>query len=129
MPRIFGVDIPREKRTEIALIYLYGVGRTLSNKILSKAGVDPAKKAKDLTDKEVAAITSEIQKSGIKVEGDLRRDIQQNIKRLIDIRCYRGTRHVKGLPVRGQRTHTNARTRKGPRKTIGGLSKKPPAPK
>lgn len=128
MPRIFGVDIPREKRSEIALTYLFGIGRTLSNKVLKNAGIDPNKRAKDLTDKEVAAITAEIQKN-YKVEGDLRREIQQNIKRLIDIRSYRGTRHVKGLPVRGQRSHTNARTRKGPRKTIGGLIKKAPAPK
>ena len=129
MPRIFGVDIPREKRTEIALTYLYGVGRTLSNKILKEANVDPGKRAKDLSDKEVAQITSIIQKSNLKVEGDLRREVQQNIKRLIDIRSYRGSRHLKGLPVHGQRTHTNARTRKGPRKTVGGLLKKPPAPK
>lgn len=128
MPRIIGVDIPREKRTDIALTYLYGIGRTLSNKVLKDAGVDPAKRAKDLTDKEVAQITSVIQKS-IKVEGDLRREVQQNIKRLIDIRSYRGSRHLKGLPVHGQRTHTNSRTRKGPRKTVGGLLKKPPAPK
>ena len=128
MPRIIGVDIPREKRTEIALTYLYGIGRTLSNKVLKEAGVDPGKRAKDLTDKEVAQITSVIQKT-VKVEGDLRREIQQNIKRLIDIRSYRGSRHLKGLPVHGQRTHTNARTRKGPRKTVGGLLKKPPAAK
>lgn len=129
MPRIFGVDIPREKRTDVALRYLYGIGPTLSLKILKEAGIDPAKRSKDLTDKEVAQITSVIQKSNVKVEGDLRREVQQNIKRLIDIKCYRGSRHVKGLPVRGQRTHTNARTRKGPRKTVGGLLKKPPAPK
>ncbi|MBI4372314.1 MAG: 30S ribosomal protein S13 [Candidatus Omnitrophica bacterium] len=129
MPRIFGVDLPREKRTEIALMYLYGVGRSLSNKILKEANIDINKRSKDLTDKEVAQITSLIQKSNLKVEGDLRREIQQNIKRLIDIRSYRGSRHLKGLPVRGQRTHTNARTRKGPRKTVGGLLKKPPAPK
>lgn len=128
MPRIFGVDIPREKRTEIALTYLFGIGRALSNEVLQKTGIDPNKRAKDLTDKEIAAITAEIQKT-YKVEGDLRREIQQNIKRLIDIRSYRGTRHLKGLPVRGQRSHTNARTRKGPRKTIGGLIKKAPAPK
>ena len=128
MPRILGVDIPREKRTEIALTYLYGVGKTLSKKILNEVKIDPNKRAKDLTEKEVSAITEVIQKN-FKVEGDLRRDIQQNIKRLMDIRCYRGSRHLKGLPVRGQRTHTNARTRKGPRKTIGGLNKKPPAPK
>ena len=128
MPRILGVDIPREKRTVIALTYLYGVGRTNSADILQAAQVDPNKRAKDLTEKEISAITGVIQKN-FKVEGDLRREVQQNIKRLWDIRCYRGSRHLKGLPVRGQRTHTNSRTRKGPRKTIGGLSKKPPAPK
>jgi small subunit ribosomal protein S13 len=128
MPRIFGVDIPREKRTVIALRYLYGVGKSNALEILVEAQVDPNKRAKDLTEKEISAITAVIQKT-CKVEGDLRRDVQQNIKRLMDIRCYRGTRHLKGLPVRGQRTHTNSRTRKGPRKTIGGLSKKPPAPK
>ena len=128
MPRIFGVDIPREKRIEIALTYLYGVGKSNTKWILSEAQVDPNKRAKDLTEKEISTLTAIIQKT-IKVEGDLRRDVQQNIKRLMDIRCYRGSRHLKGLPVRGQRTHTNSRTRKGPRKTIGGLSKKPPAPK
>ncbi len=128
MPRIIGIDIPKDKRLEIALTYLYGIGRTLSIKILKEANIDPNKRAKELTDKEVAQITAVIQKS-FKVEGDLRREIQQNIKRLIDIKCYKGSRHVKGLPVRGQRTHTNARTRKGPRKTVGGLLKKPPAPK
>ena len=128
MPRILGVDIPREKRTLIALTYLYGVGKSNSKTILENAKVDPNKRAKDLTEKEISNITNEIQKT-TKVEGDLRREVQQNIKRLMDIRCYRGSRHLKSLPVRGQRTHTNARTRKGPRKTIGGLSKKPPAPK
>ena len=128
MPRILGVDIPREKRTVIALTYLYGVGKTNSKKILAEAQIDPNKRAKDLTEKEISNITVVIQKS-YKVEGDLRREIQQNIKRLMDVRCYRGSRHLKGLPVRGQRTHTNARTRKGPRKTIGGLNKKPPSPK
>ena len=128
MPRILGVDIPREKRTEVALRYLYGVGKSNSKKILTEAGVDFNKRAKDLTEKEISNITAIIQKS-TKVEGDLRREIQQNIKRLMDVRCYRGLRHLKNLPVRGQRTHTNSRTRKGPRKTIGGLSKKPPAPK
>ena len=113
----------------MALTYLYGIGRPSSLKILRAAQVDPNKRAKDLSDQEVAAITSAIQKSDLVVEGELRRDIQKNIKRLIDIKCYRGMRHVKGLPVRGQRTHTNARTRKGKRKTVGGLSKKPPAPK
>ncbi len=128
MPRIFGVDIPREKRTVIALTYLYGVGRTNAKTILAEAQVDPNKRAKDLTEKEISTITAVIQKT-TKVEGDLRRDVQQNIKRLMDIRCYKGTRHLKGLPVRGQRSKTNARTRKGPRKSIGGLAKKPPAPK
>ncbi len=129
MPRIFGVDIPQGKRSEIALTYLFGVGRTLSNKILKEAGIDPNKRAKELSDKELAAISSIIQKRNIKVEGELRREIQQNIKRLIDIKSYRGSRHLKGLPVRGQRTHTNARTRKGKRKTVGGLNRKPPSPK
>lgn len=129
MPRIFGVDLPREKRTEISLTYLYGVGRPLSNKILKEAEINPDKRAKDLTDKEVAAIAAVVQKRGIKVEGELRREVQQNIKRLIDIKSYRGSRHIKGLPVRGQRTHTNARTRKGKRKTVGGLNRKPPSPK
>ena len=128
MPRIFGVDIPREKRTVIALGYLYGVGKTNAKTILAAADVDPNKRAKDLTEKEISAITAVIQKT-CKVEGDLRREVQQNIKRLMDIRSYRGSRHLKGLPVRGQRSHTNSRTRKGPRKTIGGLAKKPPAPK
>lgn len=129
MPRILGVDIPAGKRTEIALTYLFGVGRTLSNKILKEANIDPSKRAKELSEKEVSTIVSIIQKNNIRVEGDLRRDIQQNIKRLIDIKSYRGSRHIKGLPVRGQRTHTNSRTRKGPRKTIGGLNRKPPSPK
>lgn len=129
MPRILGVDIPGEKRTETALTYVYGIGRSLSRRILDQAKIDPNKRAKGLSEKEIFEITNVIQKSGIKVEGDVRREIQQNIRRLIDIRSYRGQRHVKGLPVRGQRTHTNARTRKGPRKTVGGLLKKPPAPK
>ena len=129
MPRILGVDLPQKKRMEIALMYLYGIGRTLSLKVLKEAGVDVAKRAKDLTDKEVAGIVGVIQKMNLKVEGDLRREVQQNIKRLIDVKCYRGSRHIKSLPVRGQRTHTNARTRKGPRKTVGGLNRKPPSPK
>lgn len=126
MPRILGVDIPREKKTFISLTYLFGVGRTLSYKILEKAKVDPHKRAKDLTEAELSAITGVLQRE-VKIEGDLRRDIHQNIKRLMDIRTYRGLRHLKGLPVRGQRTHTNSRTRKGKRKTIGGLTKKPVA--
>ena len=129
MPRILGVDVPAEKRTEIALTYIYGIGRALSNRILSAAKIDPNKRAKELSEKEIFDITSMIQKNGIRTEGDVRRETQQNIRRLIDIRSYRGQRHVKGLPVRGQRSHTNARTRKGPRKTVGGLLKKPPAPK
>ena len=128
MPRILGVDIPRDKRIEVALRYLYVVGKSNSKKILAEAQVDLYKRAKDLNEKEISNITTVIQKT-VKVEGDLRREVQQNIKRLMDIRCYRGTRHLKSLPVRGQRTHTNARTRKGPRKTIGGLNKKPPSPK
>ncbi|HOW87975.1 MAG TPA: 30S ribosomal protein S13 [Candidatus Omnitrophota bacterium] len=128
MPRIIGVDIPREKRIDVALTYLYGVGKTLSKKILNEAKVDLAKRAKDLTEAEVSVITGIIQRT-LKVEGDLRRDIQTNIKRLMDIRCYRGSRHLKGLPCRGQRTHTNARTRKGKRKTVGGLNRAAPAPK
>jgi len=124
VPRIVGIDIPREKRTEIALTYIYGIGRTLSNRILKEANINPDKRAKDLTDQEVAAISGVIQK-GYKVEGDLRRELQQNIKRFMDIKCYRGLRHIKGLPVRGQRSHTNARTRKGPRKILGVKIKKP----
>jgi len=120
VPRILGVDIPKEKRIEIALTYLYGVGRALSNKILKEAAVNPDKRAKDLTEEEVSHITNTLQKSGYRVEGDLRRDIAQNIKRLMDIGSWRGLRHKKGLPVRGQRTRTNARTRKGPRR--GGMA-------
>lgn len=128
MPRIIGVDIPREKRMDVALTYLYGVGKTLAKKVLLEAKIDFGKRAKDLTEAEVSVLTTIIQRIA-KVEGDLRRDIQQNIKRLMDIRCYRGQRHLKGLPCRGQRTHTNARTRKGKRKTVGGLNKAAPAPK
>lgn len=120
MPRIFGVDIPKEKRIEIALTYLYGIGRVLSNRILADAQISPDKRAKDLSDEEVAKITNALQKSGLRIEGDLRREISQNIKRLVDIGSWRGMRHKKGLPVRGQRTRTNARTRKGPRK--GGMA-------
>lgn len=123
MPRLVGVDIPKEKRVEIALSYIYGVGPTLSNKILKIANVNPDKRAKDLTEEEIARLSSIIQKE-YRVEGDLRRDISANIKRLIDIGAYRGLRHRKGLPVRGQRTRTNARTRKGPRKTVGVVRQK-----
>ncbi|MDD2679910.1 MAG: 30S ribosomal protein S13 [Candidatus Omnitrophica bacterium] len=124
MPRVLGVDIPKEKRIEISLTYLYGIGRALSNKILKDINIDPAKRAKDLTEEEVARITNTLQKSGLKLEGDLRRDIAQNIKRLMDIGSWRGSRHKKGLPARGQRTRTNARTRKGPRKGNMAIIKK-----
>lgn len=123
MPRLVGVDIPKEKRIEIALCYIYGVGRSLSNRILKVANINPDKRAKDLTEEEVARLSSIIQKE-YRVEGDLRRDISANIKRLIDVGAYRGLRHRKGLPVRGQRTKTNARTRKGPRKTVGVIRQK-----
>lgn len=118
MPRICGVDIPKNKRIDIALTYLYGIGRTLSEKILKKANINPSVRAKDITEEEVSKLSAIIQ-SDYKVEGDLRREISTNIKRFIDIGCYKGLRHKRGLPVRGQRTHTNARTRKGPRKTVG----------
>ena len=118
MPRLVGVDIPKEKRIEIALMYIYGIGRSLSVKILKVANIDPSKRAKDLTEEEVARLSGIIQKD-YKVEGDLRRDIAANVKRLIDTGTYRGLRHRRGLPVRGQRTRTNSRTRKGPRKTVG----------
>ena len=124
MPRILGVDIPKEKRIEISLTYLYGIGRSLSNKILKEINIDPSKRAKDLSEEEVARITNTLQKSGLRLEGDLRRDISQNIKRLMDIGSYRGSRHKKGLPARGQRTRTNARTRKGPRRGNMAIIKK-----
>ncbi len=122
MARIAGVDIPREKRVEIGLTYIYGIGRTTSNKILAKAGVNPDTRCKDLTDEEVAKLRDIIQEE-YTVEGDLRRDIAYDIKRMVEIGCYRGTRHRKGLPVRGQRTKTNARTRKGKPKTIANKKK------
>jgi small subunit ribosomal protein S13 len=128
MPRILGVDIPKEKRTDIALSYLYGVGRVLSGKILDEAKVERSKRAKDLSDAEISNIVAVIQKNGLRIEGDLRRDISQNIKRLMDIGSWRGMRHKKGLPVRGQRTRTNARTRKGPRKGGAIVIKKEAAP-
>ena len=118
MPRIVGLDIPKDKRIDVALTYIYGIGPNNSVQILQQAGVKPETRAKDLTDDQLTRITSVITQSH-KVEGDLRRELSQNIKRLIDIGAYRGTRHRRGLPVRGQRTHTNARTRKGPRKTMG----------
>ncbi len=117
MPRVVGVDIPKDKRIEIALTYIYGVGRSISNKVLLEANVNPDKRAKDLTEEEVSRLTNILR--NYKTEGDLRREVSQNIKRLVDIGTYRGLRHRRGLPVRGQRTHTNARTRKGPRRMIG----------
>lgn len=123
MPRIVGVDIPPQKRIEVALTYIYGIGRVLSKRVLADAGVSPDVRAKDLTPEEVGKISAIIQ-SGYKVEGDLRREVAANIKRLISIHSYRGLRHRVGLPVRGQRTRTNARTRKGPRRATVALKKK-----
>ncbi|RLB18372.1 MAG: 30S ribosomal protein S13 [Deltaproteobacteria bacterium] len=118
MTRIAGVDLPKRKRVEIALTYIYGIGRSNSQKILKMAGVDRGAQSDELNEEEVTKIRNVINES-YKVEGDLRREISMNIKRLMDMGCYRGLRHRKGLPVRGQRTHTNARTRKGPRRIIG----------
>lgn len=118
MARIAGVDLPRDKRVEIGLTYIFGIGRPTSNKILAEAGVNPDTRVKDLTEAEVGRIKQVIDGS-LRVEGDLKRDIALNIKRLIEIGCYRGIRHRRGMPVRGQRTKTNARTRKGPKKTVG----------
>ena len=122
MARIAGVDLPREKRIEIGLTYVYGIGRASSNRILAEAGVNPDTRVRDLTDDEVAKIRDVIDASQT-VEGDLRREIAINIKRLVEIGCYRGIRHRKGLPVRGQKTKTNARTRKGPRRTVANKKK------
>ena len=122
MARIAGVDIPNNKRIEIALTYIYGIGRKSANDILAATGIDPDTRAKDLTDGDVAKLRDEIE-ANYKVEGDLRRDVALDIKRMIEINCYRGIRHRKGLPVRGQRTKTNARTRKGPAKTIANKKK------
>ena len=122
MARIAGVDIPNAKRIEIALTYIYGIGRTSATKILEATGIDPDTRAKDLTDEQVSKLRDEIE-NNYHVEGDLRRDVALNIKRMIEINCYRGIRHRKGLPVRGQRTKTNARTRKGPAKTIANKKK------
>ena len=123
MARIAGVDLPREKRVEIGLTYIYGIGRTSSNKILAAANVNPDTRVRDLTDEEVDKIRVAIEDLNIMVEGDLRRDTAMNIKRLQEIGCYRGIRHRKGLPVRGQKTKTNARTRKGPRRTVANKKK------
>ncbi|MCX6996207.1 MAG: 30S ribosomal protein S13 [Kiritimatiellaeota bacterium] len=119
MPRVMGVDIPGKKRVEYSLRYIYGVGPSRARDLVAKARIDPAKKADDLTDEEVTRLASLLQE--LVLEGDLRREVQGNIRRLISIGCYRGSRHRKGLPVRGQRTSTNARTRKGPRKTVGAV--------
>ena len=122
MARIAGVDIPNNKRVEIALTYIYGIGRKSANDILAKTGVDPDKRAKDLTEEEIAKLRDVIENS-YTVEGDLRREVALNIKNMVEINCYRGIRHRKGLPVSGQRTKTNARTRKGPAKTIANKKK------
>lgn len=122
MARIAGVDLPREKRVEIGLTYIYGIGRKTSNDILASTGVNPDTRVKDLTEEDVSKLREYIEKN-LSVEGDLRRDTAFNIKRLIEIGCYRGVRHRKGLPVRGQRSKTNARTRKGPKKTIANKKK------
>ena len=123
MARIAGVDLPREKRIEIGMTYIYGIGRPTATKILEVAGVNPDTRVRDITDDEVKKITETIEEMGIMVEGDLRREIALNIKRLQEIGCYRGIRHRKGLPVRGQRTKNNARTRKGPRRTVANKKK------
>ena len=122
MARLIGVDIPREKRLAIALTYIYGVGRSQAAKALQATGINPEMKAKDLTDDQTLALRDWIE-ANLKVEGDLRREVAADIRRKVEIGCYQGIRHRKGLPVRGQRTHTNARTRKGPRKTVAGKKK------
>lgn len=116
------LDLPRNKRIEIALTYIYGIGQTTAKKIIADTGVDPDVRVKDLSEEDLAKLRDYIQQN-LKVEGDLHREVSQNVKRLMEIGCYRGLRHRRGLPVRGQRTHTNARTRKGPRKQIGGKKK------
>ena len=122
MARLVGVDLPRNKRIEIALTYIYGIGLTTAKEIIAATGVDPDIRVKDLSEEDLAKLRDYIQQN-LKVEGDLNREVSQNVKRLMEIGCYRGLRHRRGLPVRGQRTHTNARTRKGPRKQIGGKKK------
>ncbi len=122
MARLVGVDLPRDKRIEVGLTYIYGIGLTTAKKILAETGVNPDVRVKDLSEDDLTKLRDYIQ-DNIKVEGDLHREVSQNIKRLMEIGCYRGLRHRRGLPVRGQRTHTNARTRKGPRKQIGGKKK------
>lgn len=122
MARLVGVDLPRNKRIEIALTYIYGIGLTTAKEIIAATGVDPDIRVKDLSEEDLAKLRDYIQQN-LKVEGDLHREVSQNVKRLMEIGCYRGLRHRRGLPARGQRTHTNARTRKGPRKQIGGKKK------
>lgn len=123
MARIAGVDLPREKRVEIGLTYVYGIGHATAVKVLAKAGVNPDTRVRDLTDEEVSKIREAIDDTHTVVEGDLRREIALNIKRLMEVGCYRGIRHRKGLPVRGQKTKTNARTRKGPKRTVANKKK------
>lgn len=123
MARIAGVDLPRDKRVEIGLTYIYGIGRSRSNEILERAGIGQDKRVRDLTESEISELRQTIDRE-YQVEGDLRRKMQQDIRRLKDIRCYRGIRHIRGLPVRGQRTRTNARTRKGPKKTVAGQGRR-----
>ena len=122
MARISGVDIPREKRLEISLTYIFGIGRTTAQQICAATDIDPSTRVRDLTDEEVNRIRAHVD-NGLKVEGDLRREVDQDIRRKMEIGCYQGLRHRRGLPVRGQRTHTNARTRKGPKKTVAGKKK------
>jgi len=122
LARISGIDLPKNKRIEVALTYIYGIGRSSSRKIIEAAGVDPSTRSDDLTESEVSKLRETIDRE-FQVEGDLRRDVAVNIKRLMDLGCYRGLRHRRGLPVRGQKTKTNARTRKGPRKTVAGKKK------
>ncbi len=122
MARIAGIDLPREKRVEVGLTYIYGIGLTTSQAILRETGISPDTRVRNLTEEEVVRLREYIDRS-LKVEGDLRREVGQNIKRLMEIGCYRGLRHRRGLPVRGQRTHTNARTRKGPRRQVGAKKK------
>ncbi|QIS09020.1 MULTISPECIES: 30S ribosomal protein S13 [Nocardia] len=123
MARLMGVDLPREKRMEIALTYIYGIGRTRSKEILAQTGVSPDLRSKDLSDDDLTKLRDYIEASDMKVEGDLRREVQADIRRKIEIGCYQGLRHRRGLPVRGQRTKTNARTRKGPKRTVAGKKK------
>lgn len=129
MARVLGVDLPREKKVEIGLTHVFGVGRSRAKEILEVAGINADTRVRDLTEQEVSALSSAIQQQDYKVEGELRRELSSNVKRLVDIGTYRGLRHRRGLPVRGQRTRTNARTRKGPAKTVGGAKRKSPGRK